>query len=243
MVKRDHKRAKREGRGQKVKTFTEFEPLEDLEMEKKTIAVHFSADAGEFAIYLPDYVVETLDGNFKPRSGVLRAHQQGGVFSTTMEGVIETYKSAIFDFLTIRRTAARKRVIVFSLKYNSGGHNGSRNDSGGISFCGTPALHVDYRTFWLVGGKLFTDHGKGRMSHYGQSLEDREHRGDNKGEHQIDWTEAREEFFRAMKASLEGLTEKLIAFTVALAADPDRAIASFAKATNLLPAPKSEDDE
>lgn len=167
--------AKRESKGQQVKTFKYYEAQEDGTFEEKTAKVYFNATEGDFTIYLPEHmhkVVEVLPmfahNEFIGGGGKARLNSGGqSIWSKVIDTVIEAFKSIntqYFQHLTELTAVKVIRVTVqanvpYSRERAEKGqfvfHGSSSVGANDISFCGFPAVHLTYSILWRSGDKLY----------------------------------------------------------------------------------------
>jgi hypothetical protein len=119
-----------------------------------------------------------------------------------------------------------KKIISFVFKFNSSEHSRHSSDKG-ISFCGTPALHVDYDIMYHI---TFPDGRQRVFSHpyedFGCIVSPKTNSPvEYFNKKWIDWTEEREQFFKNAVQAMEDMIGRLKKFfeqdqdTIALLVD------------------------
>jgi len=224
-------------KGKQVKTFTAYVPQLDLKKIKTVVSVRFDAKSGEFFIALPEHITATIQGHENPRKWKARMNSIGELTSDKMQDVMDEYESALSLFIMIQRDLQRKKVIAFWCRWNKprdGAFSGHE-----ISFCGSPALFLDYEVMWQVGKSLYhvddedphalLIHGAGRHQDGEATV--------------IDWTKDREKFFADMKNGITNLIDRLATFKKALGVNADNAIKQLMQpGQKALPAPAERED-
>ena len=125
------------------------------------------------------------------------------------------------SFKCFLREANKSRVIRFHFKRNASTSPWFRDEQ--ISFCGSPALHLNYEVLWKVGNNLYRQHDPKMPLEYAGAVKDRFDEGTS---NVIEWTEERERFFESMVQGLVGLIRKVEDFSKNLAVNVDLAITS-----------------
>lgn len=244
----------RSGRGQQVKTFKHHEPQPDLGYKEVIGKVYFDAASGEFSIYTPEHIrlVEQAltEARDQDQSG---ARMHGGrVIALTMDDVLKHYETVRRRYMALMQSEQKTRVIRFTYasnldwidghheKYRNGLPGKIRGDRDGISFCGSPALHMTYEVLWEAGGKLYREFTRAKFSDEADEPETRlEYVSPGRGMI-IPWTPEREAFFARMTGTLETLIMRLDEFSSQLTENVDWAIEQADRALAL--PPPSEDD-
>lgn len=223
-------------KGKQVKTFTAFVPGIDLKKIKTVMAVKFDANSGEFFVRLPNHIAETIRGHDIIKNWKVKLSSDNELTALRMQDVLDEFESALSLFIVIQRDLQRKKVIAFWFRYNTPMESYTDHD---ISFCGTPALFIDYEVMWQVAGRLYhiDDEDPHRILVHGAA------RHQDGKETIIEWTEDRELFFANMKSGIIKLIDRLVTFQSALGVNADAAIKQLMQpGQKMLAAPEKTDD-
>lgn len=172
----------RESKGQQVKSFKHWEPGADARRVEVIKKVYFKADSGRFSIDLPDHISGVADGfdvvkhnmdGVARTDGVwadVRQSTAGRVYGKVLDPTIALYKEicqAFERFMTLENAVKKievtfKKNVSFRQDRPHSFNGGAVAVGGGfgteISFCGSPALHMNYRIVWEMNGRLFERH-------------------------------------------------------------------------------------
>ena len=223
----------RESKGQQVKTFKHWEPGSDAKTVAVIKKVYFKADTGNFSIELPDWITAVAPGfddvkrhNEHMNDGTWADVRRtpGVIYSKTQDGCIALYKSVCASFIRFMRLEGAVKRIEVTFKKNvpyrpdrAHSFNGGSVAVGGgfgtdISFCGSPALHMNYRVVWEMNGRLFL---KEEHTYKGETtftmrdiggVDDPRSNGKPSRERVIiPWTQEREDFLAGIVAKITDL--------------------------------------
>jgi hypothetical protein len=228
---------KREGKGQRVKTFKAWIPQQDLTKIETQVGVYFKPDSGRFYIYDGAHMfaaaAERAKKSYEGRDVHIRDTM---ITDNTLDGLLNGFKAICFAYEEEMKNAAKKKVIRFTFKANTE-WDGSRQPKSDISFCGAPAIHLMYEVLYQVGDQVyFQDAEDGRLQYRGKADEARHSHSDAVT---IDWTPEREAFFENMRQSLVTLINRVDDFQKNLLVNVDNAIAAT---TQLLLENRSKDE-
>lgn len=219
--------AKKESRGQKVKTFKHWIPQPDLSREETQVAVYFKADEGTFYIYHGAHVFEACQDEAGNMYHFDKVHMRPtSISGKVMDQVVKAFEAVCNKYEKLLREQGKIRVIRFSFARNRRYVEDSPfKPASDISFCGSPALHFDYELLWRVGDKLYRqDAPDFPLQFAGSVARDRGLHGED--ETCVDWTPEREAFFEQMRNGLITLINRIEDFQSDLAGNIDLAIAS-----------------
>lgn len=217
--------AKRESKGQQVKTFKHWAPLPDGNSEEIVGKVYFQASEGMFLVWLPENVA-TLSAKLLgidpgERSGTnYHQYRDGVIRALTLDRVLDLYATALSNYKNTIRNLIGEKVLVVKFEANlrwrdnvdyvfgsGGGTAVTRSD---LHFCGSPAIHLSYEVLWKVGENLFVrdwhepykdKEGYHTMRSHGSFRE-----GDRYEKRKlIMWTEEREAFIKGVRDNIERL--------------------------------------
>lgn len=220
---------KRESKGQRVKTFKAYIPQSDLTKIETQVVVYFKADNGLFYIFDGAHMFrpssDAAQKSFDSRE--LSIHENM-ITSKTLGRIVQGFEDICTIYDNMMRDAAKKKVIRFSFKANAPWYKDGEAAMKDISFCDTPALHIQYEVLYRVGDNLyapFGEEGAGNLQYRGRYDEARGRSGDATT---IDWTEEREAFFANMQSSLIEMIRRVNDFNKNLLVNVDNAIAANA---------------
>lgn len=244
----------RDSKGQQVKTFKHFVPLANLKYEETTGKVYFKADDGCFYVYLPDHITAVAralpdaDGWYETKGA--RRHGSA-VFAPTMDAAMKSYDCTLKAYRKLIENQQREKVIKVEFKHNIrwikefhqprniqhaiSAYQQQLRD--GISFCGSPAIHLRYEVLYRVGNDLY------RVDFEGTESESLHHHQSNSANDSnvIPWTPEAEAFFANTVANIERLIMAMIEFFDDTPANLALAIANGG--TLKLPAPPATPTE
>jgi hypothetical protein len=216
--------AKRETKGQQVKTFTTHEPQEDMGHVPVSVKVYFKDD--QFWAYLPEHmrqVVENLplfrEGRHTKSSFMqIRLSNSGDSISgKIVDHVVDGYKQVLLQYFQHLTDLTARKVIKVTFAANlpysherhaagkqhaparGGGHWVTASD---ISFVGSPAVHLNYEILWRAGDVLYRKVGGHLMEPRMQYVENpflhvKSPEARQKIENRLlEWTAEKEEFLR-----------------------------------------------
>lgn len=222
--------SKRDSRGKQVKSFQAWIPQPSLKREKVVVAVYFQATNGAFSVELPEHIVSMIEPAKYGDGGARLSDRL--LTSNTMDAVIGAHQSALHRYEELMRQNTKRKVISFKMECNAVYREGwIHHRADDISFCGRPALFLDFCVLYEAGGQLYQLDEEDRLLHRASGWSDGTI---------IDWTEEREKFFSEMLKGLCGAIERLVEFEIALKQNPGAAIASLMGSGRLLPAPAPE---
>lgn len=218
------KRHDTQGKVVKTTTYTVTQP--DVTEKQEKIAIRFSTD-GYFRVDLPKHIADY----FGPRAPWEHEDDrlnfyQGEISAMTLKAVEDAFTNALRRYRDELKNTNRRKMIVVSFRANFrgpvmlGGFQVSNNSLSGIadiSFAGSPALELSYEILWQINDRLYRVYGEGRDGEppqmtYMKSMprKDATPRFNSKQEtFVIEWTEEREEFFRAGVEGMNVLIAKI----------------------------------
>lgn len=215
--------AKRESKGQQVKTFKHYVPGPDLKGVETIGKVYFRADDGLFYIYVPEHITSympTVDHYTGKSSYNGRA---GYVTSPVMDEAMRTYQGVLDEYKRRRQDEARVKMIRVEFAANHPGRSQYTQEKlEGISFCGRPAIFLKHEVVWKVNDGLYhiSDREMARAEKEGTiphmtwvcAVPGKEHYQQRTQKTFImDWTEEREAFFVKMHGDMKWLIEACMA--------------------------------
>lgn len=218
---------KRDSKGQRVKTFKAFIPDADLKKTETQVVVYFKADNGEFSIYDGAHMFAAARERVQKKTGRELSVFDNRITAYSLNVIVQGFADLSTAYEHEMRETLKKKVIRFTFKCNTkwDGEHQAKND---ISFCGTPAVHIDYEILYQIGDQLYErvgDEDHSTLHYRGSAKEARFRDGEAVT---VDWTEEREAFFENMRASLVSLIHRVDAFQQNLLVNVDRAIAGEA---------------
>ena len=258
--------AKRESKGQVVKTFKHFVPGTQLEFVDTQVKVYFQATTGKFTIWFPEHIGETIsalpisrdersqysrDLLFFPHRGHKDNYSRefettGHVTGLVMDRVVEGYKAVLEQFVVLMKNQQREKVILFShaanLRWISNDDVtfsiGTAVTCADISFVEAPTLHLTYRVLWRVKDALYWLEDEGTV-HERLRLHSSRESSRDKNAKIIAWTQEREDFLAHLKHSLEQLILRVREFSKDLEGNITAALEGRGAMAALAPPPKA----
>ncbi len=225
--------AKKESKGQQVKTFQAHIPQPDLTYEKVVEKVYFQASDGMFSIYLQPHILGLVSSNaFGDRSEHGRNWwREDRITASQLDPLIAIHRDVLARYVSIVREEKKTKVIVYKFQCNLRGGSLDHVPRDDIHFSISPALALTYGIRWKSGEYLYV--------YVDEDEPERGLRRSRMDGIEIEWTAEREAFFEAMQSGLISVIDRLIDFETALKVDAGKAIAQM-KGQALLPAPKVE---
>jgi hypothetical protein len=249
--------AKRESKGQQVKTFKHFEPQPDLTHEEVIGKVYFEADCGDFVVYMPEHIANVVDTLEPVKAGNLGFHVQARVRSDMrtirskiMQHVIDAYDTIRKEYVNSLKLLRGDKVLVVYFKRNLPWRNdrktifagGGATGGNDISFCGQPTIHLNYGVFWRVGDELYhKDHHEAYRDRPAYDVMRYKQKLGAENGHAVPWTQEREDFIAGVHSKLIDLGWLLSDFLGDLEANINHAIESGARFLAIAP-PKEDAD-
>lgn len=248
----------RESKGKLVKTFKHFEPQPDHTSNEVTGKVYFQAKDGLFVIHLPEHIRAMLGALESCRrqgsAGGPHIHERSGECrSNTLDGVMGLHKTVLAQYTEAIKLSDARRAIEVRLKKNVPWREGRPDRTGSghaavgggfgetISFCGSPALFMNFRVLWRVNDDLYQRH---ETEAYGErpaysilSYAGRVKEGGSETV-VIEWTQEREDFLAGVVTKITDLAWLLSDFLGD--AETNLTHALTAGGGQLLLAPKTE---
>lgn len=208
--------------GKVVKTTTHSITQSDVTQVSEKISIRFTTD-GRFRVDLPKHIADY----FGPRTPWEREDDRkqfyhGEISAMTLEAVETAFVGALDRYRAELKNTARRKMIVVSFRANFRGPvmlggvtigNNSLTGIADLSFGGSPALGMSYEILWQISDGLYRvyaekEDGTPPQMTYMKAMPSEGVRG-KRETFAIDWTEEREEFFRAGVEGMNVLIAKI----------------------------------